>query len=70
MQIAKKIQKASYIRLFEDNISINEMIVNDILSNNKITLNKIELINKMNLKDINKVASIINLENISIYVIK
>ena len=70
LQIAKKRQKASYIRLFEDNISINEMIVNDILSNNKITLNKIELINKMNLKDINKVASIINLENISIYVIK
>lgn len=66
----KKVYIASYLRTFNDVISIQESLASDILENNKINTEIIDIYNGMNLKQINEIDNTLDISNESIYIIE
>jgi len=66
----KKVRKSNTIYRSDSIYSINNKIVGDIMNYNKVILDDYKKIDKINIKDMNKIIKEINLNNKTIYIIK
>jgi len=66
----KKVRKSNTIYRSDSIYSINNKIVSDIMNYNKVILDDYKKIDKINIKEMNKIIKEINLNNKTIYVVK
>ena len=66
----KKVRKSNVIYRSDSIYSINNKIVSDVMSYNKVILDDYKKIDKLNIKEMNKIIKEINLDNKTIYLIK
>jgi len=65
----KKVRKSNVIYRSDDIYSINNKIVSDVINYDKVILDDYKKIDKLNIKDMNKIIKEINLNNKTIYII-
>ena len=66
----KKVRKSNAIYRSDSIYSINNKIVSDVMNYNKVILDDYKKIDKLNIKEMNKIIKEINLDNKTIYTIK
>ena len=66
----KKVRKSNVIYRSDSIYSINNKIVSDIMNYDKVILDDYKKIDKLNIKDMNKIIKEINLDNKTIYTVK
>ena len=66
----KKVRKSNTIYRSDGIYSINNKIVSDIMNYDKVILDDYKKIDKLNIKEMNKIIKHINLDNKTIYVVK
>ena len=66
----KKVRKSNTIYRSDSIYSINNKIVSDVMNYNKVILDDYKKIDKLNIKEMNKIIKDINLDNKTIYIIK
>jgi len=65
----KKVRKSNTIYRSDSIYSINNKIVSDVMNYDKVILDEYKEINKINIKDMNKIIKTINLNNKTIYIV-
>ena len=66
----KKVRKSNVIYRSDSIYSINNKIVSDVMNYNKVIFDDYKKIDKLNIKDMNKIIKEINLDNKTIYTVK
>lgn len=66
----KKVRKSNVIYRSDSIYSINNKIVSDVMNYNKVIFDDYKKIDKLNIKEMNKIIKTINLDNKTIYIIK
>ena len=66
----KKVRKSNIIYRSDSIYSINNKIVSDVMNYNKVILDDYKKIDKLNIKEMNKIIKEINLDNKTIYIVK
>ena len=66
----KKVRKSNTIYRSDSIYSINNKIVSDIMNFDKVVYDDYKKIDKLNIKDMNKIIKEINLDNKTTYIIK
>jgi len=66
----KKVRKSNVIYRSDSIYSINNKIVSDVMNYNKVILDDYKKIDKLNIKDMNKIIKEIKLNNKTIYIVK
>lgn len=66
----KKVRKSNTIYRSDSIYSINNKIVSDVMNYNKVILDDYKKIDKLNIKEMNKIIKEINLDNKTIYIVK
>ena len=66
----KKVRKSNVIYRSDSIYSINNKIVSDIMNYDKVILDDYKKIDKLNIKEMNKIIKEINLDNKTIYIVK